>query len=951
MSQEPTESELGRPRLKIQDDLPIRAVGIETQRERNHYTYLPPQNYIHVWWARRPTPASRLGILSSVLPSSVDDDTLLRWMQMDPDNLATEDSIAEHVRKKHATVDGRDGAVYEHYGYRKIWTNTPEETTLNEIQETVKDQWNGELPTILDATAGGGSIPFESVRYGFPTVANEFNPVASIILKAVLEHPRVDGDLSGDIRKWGKEIHKRAAEDLSTYFPASKKGREPVNYLWANTITCPDCGIELPLSPNWWVDREGDLAVKPVSNESRVDFELVDTSDIPKSEFNPTNGTVSRGKGECINCHVTIDGEEIKEQFNTGNSGEQLYCIEYRDLRSDNRGNFRLPNQSDLEAFQKAEAKVENDIEISTFLGIEIPEGQKTNELRRYGMEEWREVYSTRQLLVHYTFWKKFEEVKSEIRNEYENGIADAIITFLAITADKTVDYNSRLSLWDSSVPKIAHVFSRHDFAFAWSFAEVNLTADEIGYEWFHENVITAYEDLNDLSGSSNSTTDVSQEDAADLPLDEGTVQAIVLDPPYYDNVMYSELSDYFYVWLRNYLDDVHPDFFGTELTPKGDEAVANPSKFNNIAGDGQSKNELAKDDYEGKMTEIFDEMFRVLDDDGVFTLMFTHKKTEAWDTLTTALIESGFVVTSTHPISTESKLSLHQAGKNSAESTILLASEKRLEEEQEPTLWSEIQPQTKQVARDKARTLDEKEVNFAKVDIILASFGPTLEVFTRNYPVIDDEGNNVRPQVALDEARNAVRDYLIERYLNEGVQEVDPITEWYVLAWLVFEAQRFPYDEANRLGKGLGVEVDDIKRAQRLWRKKSNDIVLRSHEERVQTPADKEKSRTTKPIDPDAITFDTSLDKVHAVMYVYDNLGVIETQSYIKDRGLDSDPGFRATYEALMRVLPPTHDDWEILRDMALTDVGDLIELDVDKETFQRATEDDGQQDKLTNY
>lgn len=190
----------------------------------------------------------------------------------------------------------------------------------------------------------------------------------------------------------------------------------------------------------------------------------------------------------------------------------------------------------------------------------------------------------------------------------------------------------------------------------------------------------------------------------------------------------------------------------------------------------------------------------------------------------------------------------------------------------------------------------------------------------------------------------------MIDQYLNEGVQDVDPITEWYILAWLVFEAQRFPYDEANRLGKGVGVEVDDIKRSQRLWRKKSDDIVLRSHEERVQTPADKEKSRTTKPIDPDAITFDNDLDKVHATMYVYDTLGLVDAVEYIKDRGFESDPGFRATFQALLQVISPAHDDWEILRDMAATEIADLVDLEVDTDVFENP-EKEKQQDKLTNY
>ena len=173
-------TEEGKRSLKIQGELPIRAVGIETKRERLNYSDLPPQNYIHVWFARRPTPATRLGVLGSVLPDDVSDDTLLQWMGIQPNNKKPERSIAQHVRHKSRTEDERDGFVYEHYGYRKSYKNLPSESEMDELHKKVKQTWGGELPTILDATAGGGSIPFESIRYEFPTKANELNPAAPI---------------------------------------------------------------------------------------------------------------------------------------------------------------------------------------------------------------------------------------------------------------------------------------------------------------------------------------------------------------------------------------------------------------------------------------------------------------------------------------------------------------------------------------------------------------------------------------------------------------------------------------------------------------------------------------------------------------------------------------------------------------------------------------------------
>jgi len=959
-----------RPTLKIQDKLPIRSVGLETKREQKNFSDKPPQNYIHVWFARRPTPATRLGVLSSVLPDTVDDDTLLKWMGMNPDNLKEGVTVAEHVRNKTDTLEQRSGRVYDHYGYRKAYKNLPDEEEMEKFDQQVRDTWGGELPTVLDATAGGGSIPFESGRYNLPTVANELNPVPSVILKAVLEHPRVNGDLSGDIKKWGEKINEYAREKLSDYYPEIT-GQRDLEYIWMHQITCPDCGSEVPLTLNWWLEQtssgEG-YAIQPQVKEgsSEVELPVVELpTDVSKDEFNPTSGTVSRAKAECPACDVTIEEEEIKEQGRNQGLETRLVAVHYESQRKGEGKKYRAATEEDLEAVENAREKAKKDPEIATLLTEEIPDGKETSRTNNYGIEQWRDMYNDRQLVTHYTYWQAFEEVKAAIRDGDENSAvldedetpptysseeAEVILTFLALGADKAVDYNSRMCTWVHSEGKIGHVFAQHDFGFAWKFAESRLPAEGLGYEWVLNSMVEVYEELEELAGHANAPIEVYQEDAANLPLDDEEVEAIVLDPPYYDNVMYAELSDYFYVWLRRYLGDVYPDFFQQELTEKNEEAVANPAKFDDVAGD-KSKSELAKDDYENKMSAIFAELERVLDEQGVFTLMFTHKKTEAWDTLTKALINAGFIVKSTHPISTERPESLHQRGKNSAESTILLSAEKRQTREDDFTLWEDIKAKTQDVAKARAEEMDQDEIEFSKVDIMLAAFGPTLEVFTENHPVVDGKGNEVEPQEALDEAREAVREYFIEKYLNEGIKKVDPKTEWYVLAWLIFEAQRFPYDEGRRLAIGMGESLDDIKRPHRMWRKKSGDILLRPHEDRVQNiNKDPDNRSSRKPVDPEAVTFSLTLDKVHAAMHVYDVKGATEAWNWMKTRDCASDPEFKATIEALLWVLPEDNDDREILRNMVAGETGEYLDLDLDSGLFTDAEGDETTQSTLAD-
>jgi adenine-specific DNA methylase len=351
-------------------------------------------------------------------------------------------------------------------------------------------------------------------------------------------------------------------------------------------------------------------------------------------------------------------------------------------------------------------------------------------------------------------------------------------------------------------------------------------------------------------------------------------------------------------------------------------------------------------------MTDMFEEIHRTLADDGVFTMMFTHKETEAWDTLTTGLIEAGFTISATHPISTETPDRVQQQGRNSAESTILLTSEKRDERDESASLWDDIRKDTKEAAVERVRSLEEREVDFTKVDLILASFGPTLQVFTENYPVVNSQGEEVRPETALDEARKAVLDYLTEKYLNKEVQDVDQDTRWYLLSWFVFGAKKFPFDEANRLAIGVGTDISTLKDERRMWRKSQDNIILRPHEDRVQdVNKDPDARSGRKPVNPDSLSFSTALDKVHAAMHIYDVRGATEAWNWMNDRNCNSDPAFKATLEALLRVLPQGHGDWELARDLAAGETGDLLDLDLDSEIFNNSEEDEEHQGRLKDF
>jgi putative DNA methylase len=927
-----TEDQQRTTDLKIQDVLPVTAVGIESQRERKNFSDLPPQNYVHTWFARRPTAATRLAVLSSILPEGYDENEMLRLIGMDPSNLPDlpdgERDIADHVVKKKNVKEqeGTDGRVYEHYGYRKAYKHPPSEADIKRLHETLKETW-GRVPTVMDATAGGGAIPLESIRYGLNTHANELNSVAVAILHGVLEAPYTERDLSNAIENYGNRINQQVHEEIGHLFPDPEHGNH-LERICAHTVECPNCGADLPLAPNWWLDRDEGIAVQPHYSEAEdnepgefTSFEIVNAE---TTSFNPTDGTVSYGDASCY-CGWTIESEEIKQQAQSEDGfGERVIAIIAKD---DSGQRFVTPSDSEQEAIEEArKAVAEGPQELSTLLNTDIPSGEKTDELRRNGMVEWRDLYTDRQLLVHYHYWKAFENIKQEVREEYDDNEAQAILTYLAFAASKSLSYNSKQSIWHPARATVANAFNRHDFAFSWSFAESNLLAEESGYNWVLDSIVEAYEEFRELSSDRMGEVTVTQGDAANLEhIDDGEIDALVVDPPYYQNVMYAELSDYFYVWLRKYLGDVYPGQFESKLTNKSNQAVARQSDFDDNGKD-LSKRELAKRDYEQKMADIFDELRRVLADDGVFTLMFTHKQTDAWDSLTKALVDAGFKVTATHPVNTEAPLALNQADNNSVESTILLTSETRDQEDQTPALWEDVKRQARERAYEAARQYEERsrgdDEEFSNfVELTIAVYGPTLEMLTEQAPVRTSAGEEVQPEEVLDEARDAITAYIVDNYMIDELRHVDDTTRWYLILWLAFGTRDVPSDEAMNLAKAMDVDFDDAK-DRRIWKKggaPDGEIRLRPYDDRVHSPeAD---GRIYEPIDASQMQFDSTIDAVHATLWHYEEHGVDSAQQFIRERNLDTNSTYRAVLTQLANLLPTgdagNFDNGPVLKEM----------------------------------
>ena len=798
--------------------LPIAALGVEGTRERTPMTPFPAPNRLHVWWARRPLVASRAAVLASLLPADADREKFMHILGIHGDPVAAKKRIAIANRKGE-----RLGA--DAYGYSRAFGYTLDNRDKAWLD---KNLVNGAI--VLDPTAGGGSVPFEAVRLGLRTLANDLNPVAVLIEHATLEWPSRHGkDTKETVEALGNEFTAKVRERLAGAFPDEPEDdTRPDGYLWARTITCPYCDGLVPLSPNWRLASDGtgirlkpELSSGPGSDGRICSFEIV-TSTKEQSE-----GTVSSGDGTCPypDCGRVIDGDEIKRQAQAGQMGEQLFAVVYKQrvakkLKSGKRGKdkwvrgYRAPRPEDDNSAEVQERLAEKLLE---WEALDIVPSENYGHMysdrsKIYGVNIWRDLFSPRQLLCHGTSVEVFREMLDADRADGKlNEVRQAAYGYLALSIDKMLNYNSRMSVWMPTREVVANTFNRHDFAFCWSHAEMAPLIVGLGYDWaigqtakcIDELVTLVRPEANGAGGDLFDGADTAEYTPPPITItckpgdsldhiEDSSVDAVVMDPPYYDNVMYAELSDFFYIWLKRTAGHVFPELFRRHLTDKDNEAVANPAKFHGQKG----AKALAGRDYQERMALIFAECRRVLKPDGVMTLMFTHKATSAWDALTKGLMEANFAITASWPINTEAEGSLHIRNKAAANSTIFLVCRPRagnMEAEQD-LYWEDVEPRIAKAVR--TRVEEFQGAGIAGVDLYLASFGPALEEFSRHWPLkrgtpreIPEERRRRRQQVeeewdpyaatpedALDAARREVKRWRLEQLTHlKADADLDP--------------------------------------------------------------------------------------------------------------------------------------------------------------------------------
>lgn len=573
-----------RPHLFIEKMMPVLILNEQVYYEHGGN----PFKGLHRWYSRKPLSFSRASVLASLLPASVTMEEFLYLLGV---------YEAEEVG---FFGDGEQRRKSEVRLYKKA----PGSERIKRVHELCEGVWGEGVPVVLDGFAGGGSIPFESARYGLRVFGSDLNPVAVVTMKAAMEYPlRFGPDLQGDIDRWVKWVGDEAEKRLGEFFPVGE-GEVVQNYLWAHTVECPGCESTVPLSPNWWLSKTSNYAgkgqerkvtsdwyaVKPVPNleAKRVDFELIQgpkgkgtTIQTEAGDFDPGDySTIGRGVGKCPNCGNVIENEYIDKCLLEKKYTHELYAVAYK--KGQGSLEFRLAQKNDLDAINKAEAALLRYFENNLVPLEKFLEGQDTRCYNR-GVRFWHEMFNPRQLLTLVTYVEIINEAKAQIQEACEtekqaklatvqnnpNAITEleehyqkkveALSTYLALVLDRCVDRNCRLGRWHPSRSIFEAASGQHALNLMWNYPEVN--GSIILWQDSQKDVADIYGNLCNLFGTKPHSTGIPgiekhdpktiQIDSASADslfhIEDQSVDAIITDPPYYGTIQYAELSDFFY--------------------------------------------------------------------------------------------------------------------------------------------------------------------------------------------------------------------------------------------------------------------------------------------------------------------------------------------------------------------------------------------------------------------
>ena len=802
----------------IEVDLPLSKINSESSREKSIRHGHP--STLHLWWARRPLAACRAVIFASMVddPSSC------------PEEFPGEEAQQAERERLHDLIKRL-----------VVWENSNEEELINEaryeIARSVARSRGQTAPTepaavleylrdealpIYDPFAGGGSIPLETQRLGLKAIASDLNPVAVLINKALIELPprfanqppvNPDADplgitvgkgkkaeqvpwrgaagLADDIRYYGRWMRERAFERIGHLYPKAKlpDGSEAtvIAWLWARTIPCPNpgCGADMPLIKTFRISTRQQRWIKPLvdRDSNAVSFVIQD-----HEGGVPTEATVNRAGATCIACGGSVPLSYVREQGQTGHIKEQMTAIA---AEGDRKRLFLSPTDEHIQAAHSSSP--------TWHPTGELPAQARSISPQIYGLDRWHNLFTTRQLTALTTLSDLLSAAHQVILDRGRaTEYADVVCTYLACAISRAVNSSSSFNRWENTGDFVAGVFARQGIPMIWDFAETNIFSSST------QNWLAQVEWVSEVVERLPAEMQVGEAYQADASVNtqahNGPV--IVTDPPYYDNIHYSDSSDFFYVWLRGALRSIYPELFRSILAPKAEEMVAN--RFQ-TANPGQHFERLL-----GKTLDLIRDRCSAEFPSCIF---YAYKQQQeeregrmstGWETMLAALTNAGFRIVGTWPMRTELANRPNSLQANSLASSVVLVCRPR-PGDASPATRREFLDALKQELPGALDHLT-REGHIAPVDLAQAAIGPGMEIYSRYSQVETISGEPVTVREAL-----AAINQVIAEYDKQQQGELDEATR-FCLDWLEqHDYSEGAYGDAEVLSQAKNVSVDAL--------------------------------------------------------------------------------------------------------------------------------------------
>lgn len=784
-------------RKLIEVALPLEAINRACQHEKS----VPRKGHpatMHLWWARRPLAACRAVLFAQL----VDDPSA------HPDRFPTEETQAVERRR-----------LFDLLERLVVWENAGDESLLRQAREEIATCFDGNPPAVLDPFAGGGSIPLEAQRLGLEAHASDLNPVAVLINKALIEIPprwadqppvfpgAADSRLGGwsratglaeDVRRYGLWMRDEAEKRIGHLYPKATlpdgSSATVIAWIWARTVTCPNpaCAATMPLVRSFWLSKKKGRPtwLRPVVINNQVSFDVVIDKCGPS-----VDGTVSRQGAVCLACSTPVSFKYVRDEGQAGRLSQQLMVV----VADGHRQRVYLPASSDhAEAGQVARPDGVPEAEL---------QGKTRVNVTNYGMQVFADLFTGRQLAALTTISDLVIEARTKIESDARDaGIvnaadyAAAVATYLAFALSKLADWSSSICSWISPIEGVRDTFARQAIPMVWDYVEVNPLSSAVGNLLNHFEWVAA-----GLTGCGWQPAGTVVQASADVVSTLGSV--VTTDPPYYDNIAYADLSDFFYVWLRRSLGEVYPDLLSTMLTPKADELVATPYRF----GGSKAK---AEEHFETGFVRTFRRIRESHPPDVPITVFYAFKQAESdeagtastgWETMLNGLIEAGLTVTATWPMRTERSARSIGIGTNALASSIVLACRPR-----DATAEATTRRGLLQALKDELPSAlrEMQQGSIAPVDLAQAAIGPGMATVTRYRTVVEADGSAMTVRTAL-----ALINQVLDEVLSEQEGDFDADTRFCVKWFSQFGWEEAESGTADTLSRATNTSVAGLDR------------------------------------------------------------------------------------------------------------------------------------------